>query len=226
MAFFFIFNKNSPSFSLWNKLYYLFLSYIWVIFLILLTTLFLKIVDHFLISYGFTSIMDSFAKSNTKIREYSFLKVAIIVPILEEILFRLYLKPTDINIKISLISFPLILSYMVTKNYFSIYTITTLIACIFFLFSITSLYYAKHVQNFIKKNNQCFIIISIISFGLMHLINIIKLDHFQENIFYIYPLFIIPQIIIGYFITNIRLKFSFKWGLALHVLLNSISMII
>ncbi|HAH56367.1 MAG TPA: hypothetical protein DCM02_14065 [Flavobacterium sp.] len=73
----------------------------------------------------------------------------------------------------------------------------------------------KHCTHYLIK-------FSILFFGLIHIANASVL-HWELSLFY--PFFVLPQIIMGYFITNLRLKYGFWWGYALHVLFNAIGRI-
>lgn len=68
---------------------------------------------------------------------------------------------------------------------------------------------------------KAFIIISICLFGLMHVSNYSPL---QWQLIWIYPIYVLPQLIMGWGITYIRFKNGFIWGIALHCLINSVAM--
>ena len=65
------------------------------------------------------------------------------------------------------------------------------------------------------------IVLSIILFGLMHIGNYTPI---QWPVIWIYPAYVLPQILMGWAITYIRFKDGFWWGFALHCLINSVSM--
>lgn len=67
------------------------------------------------------------------------------------------------------------------------------------------------------------IITSMVVFGLMHIFNYVPL---QWPILILYPLFVIPQLIMGCALTYIRFKNGYFWGVALHAIINSVSMVI
>ena len=60
-------------------------------------------------------------------------------------------------------------------------------------------------------------IVSILAFGLVHIGNLEKL---YFSLLLIYPFFVLPQMLIGYFATNLRLKQGFVWGILLHCMTN------
>lgn len=70
------------------------------------------------------------------------------------------------------------------------------------------------------RRKQQLIALSICVFGLMHISNYKPLDW---PLVWLYPVFVIPQLLIGWGVTYIRFKHGFMWGIALHVLVNSVS---
>ena len=98
---------------------------------------------------------------------------------------------------------------------------------IFFILSvitiITITYFYTFLQIFLNKNHLLIYWISIFLFGVSHIFN---LENIEFKYFYLYILFIVPQIIMGYFITNLRLKQGFFWGLLLHIIINTINALV
>jgi hypothetical protein len=72
------------------------------------------------------------------------------------------------------------------------------------------------------RAKKSFIILSICLFGLIHISNFSPL---QWPILWIYPLYVLPQIFMGWLITYIRFKNGFIWGIMLHCLINSVVML-
>lgn len=68
---------------------------------------------------------------------------------------------------------------------------------------------------------KTWIIVSICLFGLMHVSNYSPL---HWAIIWLYPLFVLPQLAMGWALSYIRFKNGFMWGIALHCLINSVSM--
>jgi hypothetical protein len=64
------------------------------------------------------------------------------------------------------------------------------------------------------------IIASVCLFGLMHIANYRPLDW---PLIWIYPVFVLPQVLLGWGITYVRFKNGFVWGVALHCLINTVS---
>jgi hypothetical protein len=74
-----------------------------------------------------------------------------------------------------------------------------------------------------QKAQKGFILTSMLIFGLLHTLNFAP---FQWGIIYLYPLYVLPQLLMGWMLTYIRFKNGFVWGVALHILINSITMLI
>ncbi|WP_428330778.1 CPBP family glutamic-type intramembrane protease [Mucilaginibacter sp.] len=69
------------------------------------------------------------------------------------------------------------------------------------------------------KNKKRWIIASICLFGLMHILNFHPID---ITLLWIYPLYVIPQLVMGWGLTYMRFKNGFIWGIVLHSLINSV----
>lgn len=172
----------------------------------------------------YESIMGLISKSHKKINEHPFYVLVFIVPFIEEIFFRLALIVNKFNISIFLgmLSYKLlggqVIRFDIRNQYF--------IYCILISITISVLsyfYFSVKYINFLNQRKNWLIIISIVLFGLIHIFNIKEL-HWQLALFY--PIFVLPQMIMGYFITNLRLKYGFVWGFLLHALFNAVSILI
>jgi hypothetical protein len=67
------------------------------------------------------------------------------------------------------------------------------------------------------------IILSMCLFGLMHIGNYTPI---QWPLIWIYPVYVLPQLLMGWAITFIRFKNGFWWGYALHCLINCMSLLL
>jgi membrane protease YdiL (CAAX protease family) len=155
-----------------------------------------------------------------------FYVIILIGPLVEEILFRLMLvvNRKHISVFISVLIFELlggkITTFIINNN--------TLFNARIFCYSLIGIgfgfisykYLPLKVIDLLNKKRVYLIRFSIILFGLIHLLNI---STFCWKLILFYPFFILPQIVMGYFITNLRLKYSFWWGFALHALFNGVS---
>lgn len=66
------------------------------------------------------------------------------------------------------------------------------------------------------------IILSICLFGLMHISNYAPI---QWQLILLYPIYVTPQLLMGWGISYIRFKNGFWWGFILHCLINSVSVL-
>lgn len=216
---------NSKEINIYGKVKRSIVSYFLIIFLILLTFPVIKLIDFIIINFiGLESVVALISKSRQLIdTRYSFVSIAIIVPLIEEIIFRLHLKPKLINMQISL---SLIIIYVINGSILNI-NIYSSVFWISIVTTISVLYLVRiNYGSILKLYNtkiKTITIFSIFLFGLIHLVNI---KHLHYEISPLYFFFIFPQIIMGYFISNLRLKLGFFWGYGLHVMINTISIII
>jgi len=67
------------------------------------------------------------------------------------------------------------------------------------------------------------IILSMCLFGLMHIGNYTPI---QWPLIWIYPIYVLPQLLMGWAITFIRFKNGFWWGYALHCIINCVSLLL
>jgi len=76
----------------------------------------------------------------------------------------------------------------------------------------------EKIHSYISKNIKFFYYFSAISFGLMHLFN------FSSNIYLIllFSVFLVgPQIVAGFILGFIRLKYGLKYSILFHMAVNS-----
>jgi len=150
-------------------------------------------------------------------------------PLIEEILFRLVLVVNRKNISIfmGVFIFELlggkITTFIINNNtFFNEYIFYYSLIGLGFGF-ISYKYLPLKIIDLLNKKRVFLIKLSIVLFGLIHLFNI---STFCWKLILFYPFFILPQTVMGYFITNLRLRYSFWWGFALHALFNSISFLL
>ncbi len=219
-----IFKKVDKEYTIVSKLRMVIYSYLLSLLFIVLFVFLIMIVDYLVVNlFDFPSILNLFKEHKEQIDTYNPFRVVLLAPIIEEVLFRLILKYSKLNFIIffSFLSFYIINGTFLNIDYKS-YELYVYI--VFLLISIKYINkYDEYIKNIIKKNNKAIIIFSIITFGLIHIFNIKPL---YWELALIYPIYVLPQISMGYFITNLRLKFGFIWGVALHILINFMGTII
>lgn len=203
-----------------KKLSLVFVSYILVLVCIVLSMIIISGADYIVKVLNYESVVNLIAKSNKEIKEENIYIVVFVVPLLEEILFRLILIPQRRNISIFVLFFSF---YVLNGNFTSLNILEPYLyvnGLISICISILSYKYYELYGLFIEKNINFLIILSIILFGLAHISNIKPI---HPQLILLYPFFIIPQMIMGYFIANIRIKLGFFWGILIHCLINFVS---
>ena len=73
------------------------------------------------------------------------------------------------------------------------------------------------IETAIGKRQKIITMVSVVLFGLAHIANIENL-HWELALFY--PVYALPQIILGYVSSVQRLKLGFVWGLLFHSMIN------
>jgi len=152
------------------------------------------------------------------------LYVSLIGPVIEEIIFRLPLSFKRKHIAVAFgCALVLLAKALPTLNQqnLSINILARLILFVLGYFALLKSLPQNITPN--KRAQKGFILSSIIIFGLLHTFNYAP---FQWGIIFIYPLYVIPQLFMGWFLTYVRFKNGFFWGVALHVLINSITILI
>lgn len=79
----------------------------------------------------------------------------------------------------------------------------------------------QFIEKIYKKIFPLLFYLSAIGFGLMHISNYPNFG----NIWYLAPVFVLPQLVIGFFLAYIRTKYGFKWSVALHAMHNFTTLI-
>ena len=174
--------------------------------------------------YNFT--MDKMMKKAGMIK--ALLYICLIGPILEELVFRFSLSFKKINLAVSIAVaifmfgnlIPAVKNLGVTIGLGYALAIRIAFSAIVCFALIRLL---PDDRKFTPAFKNTVIILSIIIFGLMHISNFIPL---QWALIWIYPIYVLPQMLMGWGITYVRFKNGFIWGIALHCLINSISMFI
>lgn len=179
------------------------------------------LVDEFLIKkMGFPSVFKLMIESQKKIKGYyGFFLVVILGPLVEELIFRLILVPKRRNIAI----FTFIFSFLImNKTYYLIEIDWLLLMSLavsgllsFLVFNL--LKRNPKIETAIGKRQKTITIVSVVLFGLLHIANIETL-HWELAL--LYPVYALPQMILGYVSSVQRLKLGFVWGLLFHSMIN------
>ncbi|MCC5613293.1 CPBP family intramembrane metalloprotease [Nostoc sp. CHAB 5834] len=202
----------------WREVLYAFLIYYIIGTLCIVL---ISVTDSFVVK---TLHHPSIRSSHLKLDEYiktiglykSIFIITIEAPIIEELSFRLLLRPTRFNVSLSIAA--LILLLFDTIWYFSAlpnYTIR-LIVCIFLFFILYMIYNPLWIPT-LKIAEHKLLIITSLCFGAIHLSNFTPI---YKDLFYLYPIYFSPQIFLGFILGIIRLRNGFIWAIILHMLVN------
>ena len=182
------------------------------------------LVDEFLIKkMGFPSVFKLMIESQKKIKGYyGFFLVVILGPLVEELIFRLILVPKRRNIAI----FTFVFSFLVLNKTYYIIKIDWLLLVSLVVSGLLSflvfnlLKRNPKIETAIGKRQKTITMVSVVLFGLLHIVNI-------ENLYWeltlLYPVYALPQMILGYISSVQRLKLGFVWGLFFHSMINLIA---
>ncbi|GJM59779.1 hypothetical protein [Persicobacter diffluens] len=147
-----------------------------------------------------------------------FVLAGIVQPTLEELGFRLFLRPkyAGISFFIWIVFLAAICFQSLPKN-LAIVLIGALSVFLYFYFSDW-----RHRPEMIwGKYFKGLFWLSVFSFGLAHAVNFVAVDVPLWAI----PLMVLPQIVAGYFLGFTRLRFGISWAIFFHCLHNSLLLI-
>ena len=179
------------------------------------------LVDGFLIKkMGFASVFKLMIESQKKIKGYyGFFMVVILAPVVEELIFRLILVPKRRNIAI----FTFVFSFLVLNKTYYIIKIDWLLLVSLVVSGLLSflvfnlLKRNPEIEIAIGKRQKIITMVSVVLFGLLHIANI---ENLHWELALLYPVYALPQMILGYIFSVQRLKLGFIWGLLFHSMNN------
>jgi len=153
-----------------------------------------------------------------------FFAVVAFLPLIEEIILRLNLKISKLNIATFLSVLIIITVKLIFLRGIQIYIYfgaIPIFGLIYFIINRSNLPLLK-IETFWKSNFKYIFHFSAIAFGMLHLFNF---ETIKWWMIIISPLLIAPQIIAGYILGYIRMKYGFTYGWLIHSTINSISAI-
>ena len=179
------------------------------------------LVDEFLIKkMGFPSVFKLMIESQKKIKGYyGFFLVVILGPLVEELIFRLILVPKRRNIAI----FTFVFSFLVLNKTYYVNKIdwlllVSLVMSVLLSFLVFNLLKRNpKIETAIGKRQKIITMVSVVLFGLLHIANI---ENLHWELALLYPVYALPQMILGYVSSVQRLKLGFVWGLLFHSMIN------
>ncbi|MBN1373734.1 CPBP family intramembrane metalloprotease [Candidatus Dojkabacteria bacterium] len=161
----------------------------------------------------------------------------VFAPVFEEASFRLFLRYSALGLSISVPFVILsILSLVGFYNLpfvpdwlFSVVSFKGLLSFLGFLIAVAVISYltltkttlGKRLEKFYSRFYGVLLYSSILLFGLVHLTNFDNLS----SVWYLAPIIILPQLVVGIALSYIRVRQGFLWGVLFHSLHNLVSTI-
>jgi len=148
-----------------------------------------------------------------------FLLVAILIPVIEEIIFRLSLIFTPRNIALSVS----VVIAIIIKKFSNIFISSISFALLFILIYRLTDFYKLDLISFWRRNIKYIFYFLAISFGLLHMTNY---KYTEVSQYIIGPILVFPQLAIGFIISFARIyyKKGFQIGIITHIILNMLTM--
>ena len=146
----------------------------------------------------------------------------LIFPLLEETGFRLYLRFRPIYLSLSS---TVLCYYLITKVIYKTYNldfsnnfILRVMLSLFFgsLIYLLAKKYQKFLENFWKTNIRWIFYFSFVLFGFVHILNYEP----SIEIFLLFPIITLPQLVSGVLIGFVRINYGFIYGLSIHIISN------
>jgi len=149
---------------------------------------------------------------------YIILKISLILPIIEELIFRL---PLRISIRNLAISLSLVLFLIINKPnlYLACFLSILLFIILLFLLKKDSEIF-NSINSLSTRYFSCFFYFQALIFGFLHLTNY----NLDIQYFYLFPLFAISYVVAGCFLGYIRVRYNYGIYLCLttHIVVNSL----
>lgn len=150
-----------------------------------------------------------------------FINLLILIPVIEEVTFRLYLKPIRKNILISLTLISIVfadwlLGACVISNISYYLIMILLIVIVVFLLE----KYCDRIIEFAKCNQRLYLSISVFIFVVFHLKN-----EYSSMMLMWSPILLLPQIAGGVFLAHLRIKYTIFHSMLFHSIYNGILII-
>lgn len=208
-------NLTTNKYQKWKELLYSFLIYYFIVFLcavLILATdyIVVNVLHHKSIRYSHFST-EKYIQALGLYK--SLLIMTIKAPIIEELSFRLLLIPNRLNfsLSISFLAFLVLDSIYYSTSFFEKLTISLIIFGFSYIF-----YNLQWIPN-LNITPKKLVFISSLCFGGMHIVNFSPI---YLDLFFLYPIYVLPQIVLGSILGIIRIRNGFFWAVLLHILVN------
>ncbi|WP_346236611.1 CPBP family glutamic-type intramembrane protease [Niabella insulamsoli] len=171
------------------------------------------------------SIYKALHESNRLLAEqlgqFQFIAIVVVGPLIEELVFRL-----PLNGKRSFLGFSLSLAFFLLGGFYSLgsaqldhkLSVGIITSLVFYFFLM--LFFSK--KRFTEQNRDSYIkllfYVSTVLFALSHISNFKPL---QYSLIWLYPVYVLPQFIMGVGFAFARMRYGFGWAILLHMLVNT-----
>lgn len=214
---------NELDLSIWSKVKKTIVLYLkYLVFAITLFFL-LKLMDRFIVQYFFHhSILKQLTDLRQWVQEefgaYTILVVVIIAPLTEEIIFRLpmRLEKTGIGLSAGLLFYRLSVENFYEFKVFDPFTYLKM-GLAFIIFLLIAKFFPDRWLNFLKEKYVYVFYGLAVAFALVHLGN---LSPYNNEVLLFYPLYTLPQFLMGLFMGYARMHYGFFYGVLIHALIN------
>lgn len=202
----------------WRDLIYAFFTYYGIA---IICSIIILLMDLFVVKIlHYPSISESHFRTEDYLSAMGLYKgVALISlksPIIEELAFRLSLKPNRYKLSVSISALIYLLIDIVWYNSSFFHLVVVLFLCtLVFLF--INFFFDFNKLHIIYISQDKLLFVSSLSFGFIHLVNFTP---FHKNLFFLYPVYILPQIFLGFILGVIRIRNGFIWAVLLHIMVN------
>jgi hypothetical protein len=189
----------------------------------------LSTIDFGITKYFNFSILEQMRENQQRVMQKygddSILLILFIGPFFEEVLFRLPLKLTKVGIGVScsLLTYRILVDHFFIFDFRNPYAYFSLSAAVIVFFLIVIIFPDPKLTLVKQKYFAHFFYFVAISFALVHLSNFAP---FNSQVYLFYPIFVLPQLLMGLLIGYTRVKYGFIYGLAIHSMINLPSAII
>lgn len=157
---------------------------------------------------------------------YTFIIAVLFAPFIEEVIFRLWLSLKPIHLSISAVTLAVYLFFggdfffILNLRWLFILSVAVMMAILLYKI-LDKLPLRDTVVKYIPQ--KILGVISAVLFGLVHIVNFTPLNN---DIWFIYPLYVLPQTALGFFIVTIRFKYGFVYAVLFHSFTNLLAFIV
>ncbi|MDP1842005.1 MAG: CPBP family glutamic-type intramembrane protease [Sediminibacterium sp.] len=201
-------------------------AFLLAFFCIGISGIFINFVDNSISSLmRIPSILATFRANNGKLKiiygEQAFFIIAILGPIVEELIFRLHLslKTDHVSFSIALFVYIIIGGSFIKFELLNIWFYLKIIFSISSFFLMVKIFKNNSLLDQIKqKYFSKYFYVSAILFGLIHISNS---EHINFLILPVYLIYVLPQIIMGLILGGVRIKMGLIFSIFLHIIFNT-----